>query len=149
METKAKELSTQMAAKANQPEAIWSVAVGKAWGLLSSRWMSEAELEALVLASSSPQQLVIFVGYAHKAASEDTYSETVLSRVDNSDYNLAGWLKAVEIFHNWLTQHHKTTNLEMMLGYLACYTDGSPNTPTELGFAEVVLGMLEQYGFDG
>jgi hypothetical protein len=143
------QLSKTLSAKLNQPEVLWSVALEKAAGLVKQNWISVAAFEQLANAAKSPKQLLVITDYASKTGPDDSYDSMMISQVDESNYSLGSWLEAIETFHNWIMEHSKSTDLETLLGFLSCCTEANPNTPTEPKLKEVVLEMLEQYGFDG
>ncbi|MCZ6672553.1 MAG: hypothetical protein O7C75_06400 [Verrucomicrobia bacterium] len=141
-------LAKSLSARRNQPEAHWSVALEKTGGLVAQKWLTEGQFEHLAAAALSPRQLLVLAEYAGKQPGKSDFS-MLMERVDDSSYSITDWLVAMEAFHDWISSHGKSTSLDMLLGYIACCTDADPNASTVSALRDLVITMLEQFGFDG
>lgn len=146
---RSKQLAFRLSKQRNQPEALWSVALGKSRGLIDKGWLDEEQMERLASACPSPRQLLLVVEYASKQDPQNTGFAQMLDRIDESPYSLPAWLEAIETFHDWISRQGQSTTLEMALGFLSCCAAANPNTPTERALKDTALDMLEQFGFDG
>ena len=144
-----KQLATELSKTRNQPLALWTVALEKSAGLIDRGWLTENQLVPLAKAALAPRQLLVLVDYAARQPQGRPGITDLFDRVDESDYTLTDWLKAIESFHDWISSRTISTDLDMLLGYISCCTEANPNSPTELNLKETVLEMLEQYGFEG
>jgi hypothetical protein len=142
-------LAKKKSVELNQPEALWSVPISKIMGLADKRGIMAPILEKLTLAAKSPRQLNVISDYIGRSPTADNELKLLFERVDESPYSLTDWLESIETFHDWNASSGQTTELEMLLGYISCCTEATPNSQTEVGLNSTVTAMLKQYGFDG
>lgn len=67
--------------------------------------------------------------------------------VDDSDYSIEDWIKAIAIFHQWLKQEKLKSDFLTMLGYLACCSVSPENKTHKRDLCGLLQEMLDQYGF--
>lgn len=142
-------LAKKKSIELNQPEALWNVPISKLMSLVDTPGIIAPILENLTMAAKSPRQLNVISDYIARSPTADKELKLLFERVDESPYSLTDWLESIETFHDWVASSGKTTELEMLLGYVSCCTEATPNSPSEVGLSSTVSAMLKQYGFDG
>ena len=66
--------------------------------------------------------------------------------IDDSDYMLSDWLKALVYFEKWQDQNQKELSLRHKIEYLACCVEGSKQAGKFLPLEDVCEFYLNQYG---
>lgn len=70
--------------------------------------------------------------------------------VDETSHDLREWLKALDVFTDWLQANNRPPQpLTMLLGYLACSAMAQAGSALPLPLPHVLADMLDQYGYDG
>lgn len=73
----------------------------------------------------------------------------LFEQVDQSDYSLPDWIKAILSFDEWLSRQDVTERpTANMIGYIHCCTMTAPDTLTLPDLSRLTREMLEQHGFD-
>lgn len=73
-----------------------------------------------------------------------------LHHVDESSYDLANWLEAIDVFVTWTEEKGLLCPWSRMLGYIDCCQMAAAQDAVGVlrPLADVVAEMLEQHGFD-
>ena len=69
--------------------------------------------------------------------------------IDQSNYSLGAWLKAVTYFQEWLEKENRITPFPKMLGYLQCCEDSPDNKDIEHQLVDLVKDMINTHGYEG
>ena len=80
----------------------------------------------------------------------ETQHQQLVDLVDESDYSLDDWRRALAAFDQWLSENEYDSRrpVETMLGYIHCCTMTTASTLPSPDLAELVRESLAQYGFD-
>lgn len=106
-----------------------------------------ALLVALYRSSRSLERLAEGLGSRERPLA--AFCDELMARADESDYELADWVAAIERVQDDLLQRSRNASAFAVLGYVQCCADFGRSGPSRESLADLVEGMLKAYGFEG
>ncbi len=80
---------------------------------------------------------------------EPTGFDLLAESVDESPYSLGEWVESIEYFYDWLGQNQRHANFQSLLGFLHCCVQAAGSGPERLPLKDLLVEMLDTYGFQG
>lgn len=117
----------------------WALAIQR----MGSTALPDDEVERLARLSPDPASLSDLAGLLGADAVE--HLGMLKEAVDESAYSLKEWVYSLNILFHWAARHGKEARFKHMLGYIHCCTQ----TDTSRPLADIVEGMLDEYGYSG
>ena len=120
---------------------------------IPEKFLNDRNLIRLTKGAATIEQTQLMVKILFKDSKERPVGgsgiEHFFKVVDQSNYSLGAWLKAVTYFHEWLEKENRTTPFLKMLGYLQCCEDSPDNKDIEHHLVDLVRDMITTYGYEG
>lgn len=116
-------------------------------------FLSNDQLKLIFSSCSNEEELKTITYYlGHTLQSMPDKKEAGLllfDNVDNSQYQLDQWIKAIHFFHQWLESEGRKTTFPKMLGYIHCCTESPENKTIKYDLKDILKDMIETYGYVG
>jgi hypothetical protein len=147
-----KTLSQTKSKETGLPLCDWVLALESASHSLQATNIEFKNLKYIVLASSSPAQFTtmarLIYQYAKSYPKGAQTLEMFFNYVNNSSFDLPGWIEAVTYFHDWLTSKNRKIDFYAMLGYLECCAAAPEAAEPGQTLRTIVKYMLETWDYD-
>ncbi len=116
-------------------------------------WTANAA-ETILGAAREPDQLDALVGFLAQeenldAAASAKLIQEWLDRVDDTGLPLLDWLESYAVLQRYLQAHGRKTSFTLASGFVACSEEAAGMGYGFGRLPDVVLQMLEEYGFEG
>lgn len=131
----------------------WRSTLAHARVTIPEKFLSDRNLVRLTKGAATITQTELMVRLLFQDSKERPVGvpgiEHFFKVVDQSNYSLGAWLKAVTYFHEWLQKENRTTPFPKMLGYLQCCEDSPENKDIEHHLVDLVEDMIKTHGYVG
>ncbi len=146
-------LARQRASETGEPYMQWLDALSEGRTLQSEAQLGERAFEQLLESCASPRQFAMMMEALDEHAKEHPKRAKgfvlLAEQVDDSPYDLAGWVLAIEYFYDWLKQNKRQAAYESMLAYLGCCVEAVTSKPIKPHLKDLLADMLDEYGYQG
>ncbi|EDY85103.1 hypothetical protein VDG1235_4738 [Verrucomicrobiia bacterium DG1235] len=111
---------------------------------------SDKSAVTLITHLQSPRNLEsLLAGLAAEGRTADRFLAGLRTLVDESKFGISAWLESIEIVQSRLTKDGRGASPSSIVGYIQCSAEFGSGVGNTEELATLVLGMLEQYGFEG
>lgn len=131
----------------------WRSTLAHARATVPEKFLSDRNLVRLTKGAATIPQTELMVRLLFQDSKERPVGtsgiEYFFKVVDQSNYSLGAWLKAITFFQEWLQKENRTTPFPKMLGYLQCCEDSPENKDIEHHLVDLVEDMIKTHGYVG
>lgn len=150
---KIEETAAFRAGETQQPYMDWLNALSEGEALMKEAKLDERGFRILATACKSPKQFSLLVEafdeHSKEHPGEQNGFRLLAGFVDDSQYDLAQWIEALEYFYDWLGQNErKSPDLKLLLEYLSCCAEAGSGAPAGFPLQGLLEEMLDRYGYD-
>lgn len=108
---------------------------------------SVAELMGLMASPTHFEKLISILAKEERRLV--TFLKALRGLVDESGFDLVGWVAGIEEIQAELIRAGRTSELDTILGYVRCAAEFGDSAAIKDSLPEIVRGMLKEYGFEG
>lgn len=116
-------------------------------------FISDDKLRLIFDSCSSEDELktiIYYLGHTLQSIPDKKEAGLLLfNHVDDSEYQLDQWIRAIHFFHQWLEKEGRKSTLIKMLGYIHCCSDSPENKTLKYELKDILDDMIKTYGYVG
>ncbi len=135
----------------NTPFLEWLNTFNETAQLRERIHLPHIDLKLLANNCEQPRQLTLILEaldeYQREHPDVKSTVTLLIDYANDSPYDIAQWLSAVEYFYQWLEQNSRIAGLTPILEYISCCTQSTQAFGGKMPLKDILSDMLDQYGF--
>ena len=144
------QLAKEKAAKSRVPEAEWAEVLQRGLEGLRGQDVDLTGLEKIARACSSPKQFALMVRLiSHHCRTHGQgrkVFDLITKHITMTVFSLSEWIASLEVFADWLDQHHQQLDFLNMLNYLQCCTQLPDAKAPGAKLQDALMQAIDKYG---